>query len=158
MSIDSSSVHDIVTEIWESMLGLEIAVAVPPPAPPPPHREVCAAVQITGGWEGAVVVACDETVAASFTAVMLGLDDDEPAAESDIHDVMGELANMAGGNLKAVVGREAQLSLPTVVVGSDLDISVPGAAVAVREVYTAGEDRFSITVMAKLDPAVAVAS
>jgi chemotaxis protein CheX len=156
MTIQPAVVHDIVVEIWETMLGLE---ASPTASEPPADRgrEVCAAVQVTGTWEGAAVIECPEAVAASFTAAMLGLDDEEPA-EGDVHDVMGELANMVGGNLKAVIGGETQLSLPTVVVGADLDLSVPGASVDFAACYEAGEHPFRVVVLAHTALAVAAAS
>ncbi|MGY6499432.1 MAG: chemotaxis protein CheX [Acidimicrobiales bacterium] len=154
MTIDTAAVHEIVTEIWESMLGLEISTVADDTTQS--GREVYAAVQITGAWEGALIIECLEPTASAFTAAMLGMEDEEPA-ESDVHDVMGELANMAGGNLKAIVGSEARLSLPTVVVGADLDLSVPGASVAVRQAFLAGDSPFTVVIMAKAAPAIAAA-
>jgi chemotaxis protein CheX len=155
MTIEPEVVHRIVEEIWGDMLAVEVRPGAQFEARPP-GREVYAAVQITGGWEGAVVVECTEQAAADFTRAMLGLDDEVPA-ESDIHDVMGELANMVGGNVKAAVGDDARLSLPTVVVGADLDLAVPGATVAARQTYESGVGGFTVVVMAKAGGVVAVA-
>lgn len=147
MTIDEHVVHEIVGEIWGSMLGLDTA-PIEVCAPEDLAREVRGAVQITGAWEGAVVFECGEAVAAAFTAAMLGLEDEE-AEEADVHDVVGELANMLGGNLKAVVGSEARLSLPTVVVGANLEISVPGSVVQSKTAYGTDAGCFSIVVVAK---------
>jgi chemotaxis protein CheX len=152
MNIPTGEVEGIVAEIWESMLGLPVETGAEDA--PRRGREVFAAVQITGAWEGAVIVECDEEAAATFTTAMLGLDDEEPA-ESDIHDVMGELANMAGGNVKAMVAGDTRLSLPTVVVGRQLDLSVPGAERLVTSSFVADGASFSVVVMAKNGPAVA---
>jgi chemotaxis protein CheX len=153
MTVPAGEVHNIVAEIWESMLGLPVDHG-PDDAIRQPGREVFAAVQITGGWEGAVIIECDEAAADSFTRAMLGLEDEEPS-ESDVHDVMGELANMAGGNVKAMVGDETRLSLPTVVVGEHLDLSVPGADTLVSSNFLAGGVVFTVVVMAKAGPAIA---
>jgi chemotaxis protein CheX len=153
MNIPTDEVHGIVAEIWESMLGLPVEPG-PEDAPARKGREVFAAVQITGAWEGAVIVECDEAAASAFTAAMLGLEDEDPA-ESDVHDVMGELANMAGGNVKAMVTGETRLSLPTVVVGEQLDLSVPGADALVTCSFVAEGFAFSVVVMAKQGPAIA---
>lgn len=147
MTIDENVIHEIVGEIWGSMLELE-AAPIEVCEAPDMEREVRAAVQITGAWEGAVVFECGDSVAAAFTAAMLGLDDEKPD-ESDIHDVVGELANMLGGNLKAVVGAEARLSLPTVVVGAHLEVSVPGSVVQTQTAYGTDVGCFSIVVVAK---------
>lgn len=147
MNIDSNGVHEIVAEIWESMLGLQIEPVTDLDVPV--GREISASVQITGGWQGAFIVECPTASAAAFTAAMLGMDDGEEPSESDIHDVVGELANMAGGNLKAVVGEESRLSLPTVASGSNLDINVLGATEVVRTDYRAGGAAFTVAVVAR---------
>lgn len=147
MNIDSNGVHEIVAEIWESMLGLQIEPVSEPAQPS--GREISASVQITGGWQGAFIVECPAQSAAAFTAAMLGMDDGEEPSEGDIHDVIGELANMAGGNLKAVVGEESRLSLPTVATGSNLDINVVGATEVVRSEYRAGGAVFTVAVVAR---------
>lgn len=153
MTVPAGEVHNIVAEIWESMLGLPVELGTDA-SPARSGREVAAAVQITGGWEGAVIIECDEAVADAFTRAMLGLDDEEPS-ESDVHDVMGELANMAGGNVKAMVGDETRLSLPTVVVGEALDLSVPGATTLVSSTFVAEGLAFEVVVMARAVPAIA---
>ena len=153
MTVPAGEVHNIVAEIWESMLGLPVGVGSDD-NPSGTGREVCAAVQITGAWDGAVIIECDEVAAAAFTRAMLGLEDEDPT-ESDVHDVMGELANMAGGNVKAMVGDDTRLSLPTVVVGERLDLSVPGATKVVSSNFVADGVPFSVVVMAKSGPAIA---
>lgn len=147
MNIDSDGVQQIVEEIWQSMLGLDIE-----PADVPEDdggREVCAAVQITGGWQGAFIIECPEASATAFAVAMLGYEDGEEPSEPEIHDVVGELANMAGGNLKAIVGEESRLSLPTVASGSGLDLNVLGATELVRSGYRAGGSTFAVVVVAR---------
>ncbi|QGG94759.1 chemotaxis protein CheX [Actinomarinicola tropica] len=147
MNIDSDGVHQIVEEIWQSMLGLDIE-----PADLPVDdggREICAAVQITGGWQGAFIIECPEASAVAFTSAMLGYEEGEEPSEGEVHDVVGELANMAGGNLKAIVGEESRLSLPTVAAGSGLDLNVLGATEVVRVGYTAGGSTFGVVVVAR---------
>ena len=148
MTIEPSVLHEIVSEIWEGMLGLAV-VDDAEAGSSGGGRQVYAAVQITGAWDGAVIIECRETAAEVFAAALLGLDDGESADDDEVRDVMGELANMAGGNLKAAVGGESQLSLPTVVVGEELDLAVPGAAVVSRESFTVGEVTFTLRVMAR---------
>lgn len=147
MNVDTASVEEIVIEIFDSMLGLGIGPAAP--APEDGRREIGSAVQITGSWQGAFILECPETSAVAFTQAMLGYEADEAPSETEIHDVIGELANVAGGNLKALVGGESNLSLPTVVAGSGLDLSVLGASEIVRSHYTAGGEPFTVAVVAR---------
>lgn len=147
MNIDNDGVQQIVDEIWTSMLGLDVAPG--PGASGGGGREVCAAVQITGGWQGAFIIECPERSAAAFAAAMLGYDEGEVPPESEVHDVVGELANMGGGNLKAIVGEESKLSLPTVASGAGLDLSVLGATEVVRLDLVAGDAPFAVVVVAR---------
>lgn len=147
MNIDSDGVKQIVDEIWQSMLGLEVEDGAP--AGDSDGREICAAVQITGGWQGAFIIECPEASAVAFTAAMLGYEDGEEPSEPEVHDVVGELANMAGGNLKAIVGEESRLSLPTVASGAGLDLAILGASELVRSDYVAGGAPFGVVVVAR---------
>ena len=64
-----------------------------------------------------------------------------------MRDVLGELANMIGGNLKCVLAREVQLSMPSVVDGSDYSLRVCGAEVRLRLAFQCAEGIFWITVL-----------
>lgn len=147
MNIDSDGVQQIVEEIWTSMLGMDVESAAA--AVDDGGREICAAVQITGGWQGAFIIECPEASALAFTAAMLGYEDGDVPPEPEVHDVVGELANMAGGNLKAIVGEESRLSLPTVASGAGLDINILGATELVRLDLVAGGSPFCVVVVAR---------
>jgi chemotaxis protein CheX len=47
--------------------------------------------------------------------------------DDDKRDVVAELANMIGGNLKSLLPGPLYLSLPTVLAGRDLGLQIPGA-------------------------------
>jgi chemotaxis protein CheX len=49
--------------------------------------------------------------------------------QGEIEDAWGELANMVAGNVKALLPRPCQLSLPAVVQGLDYHLVVPGTRV-----------------------------
>ena len=90
-------------------------------------------MHITGGpWEGTVSVECPAPLAAAAAAAMFGVAADDLGPE-EIDDALGELANMTGGGLKALVPGSSTLSLPTVVEGVSYTVSVPGSSL-VREV------------------------
>jgi chemotaxis protein CheX len=145
-TIDAEGVEQIVAEIWESMLGLPIAAA---DVVSEGGRELRAAVQITGGWDGAFIIELPEASARAFTAAMLGEDDPDALDAAEVHDVVGELANMAGGNLKSIVAADSRLSLPTVTAGRDLDLNVLGASELVRSRFAADGSPFTVVVVAR---------
>src|SRR5207248_3096506 len=72
-------------------------------------------VPIGGAWEGAVSLRCPEPLCRSFAADLFGrLAAD--VEDADVFDALGELANIIGGNLKALLPGVCRLGLPTAAV------------------------------------------
>jgi chemotaxis protein CheX len=72
-----------------------------------------------------------------------------PAALDDVvRDMLGELANMIGGNLKSVLAPGIRLSMPSVVEGSDYSLRVCGAQVRERLAFQCAEGPFWVTILA----------
>ncbi len=65
-----------------------------------------------------------------------------------MRDVLGELANMIGGNLKCVLVPGIRLSMPSVVDGGSSSVRVCGAEVRERLAFQYDESTFWITVLA----------
>jgi chemotaxis protein CheX len=112
------------------------------------HRYVTAAVSITGEWEGTVAVACTDELARLVTAAFFGV---EPADADDgeINDAIGEVANMIGGNVKALMPAPSQLSLPTVTTGIDYVVTFPGTREESREAFLVEGHPFFVSVLRK---------
>lgn len=111
-------------------------------------RYVTAAVHITGEWEGTVAVACCDELAREITGVFFGV---EPAAAdpSEINDAIGEVANMIGGNVKALMPAPSQLSLPTVATGVDYVVTFPGTTEQSREAFNVEGGDLVVTILHK---------
>lgn len=110
--------------VWESVLGVTLLRQDRIPEPPP--RLLAGCVHVTGAWEGAVLIECSERTASQAAGVMFGA---SPAslAPDDVQDALGELANMTGGNVKALLPGPSTLSLPTVVAGTEYTTRIPGS-------------------------------
>lgn len=117
-------IQQLTAMIWNSILQLPVE-PVDPDAPAfEDPRMMAACVQITGAWEGAVSLAAGESFATHAASIMFGL------AEADVkmaerQDALGELANMIGGNVKALLPEPCALSLPSVVEGSEYSLRIP---------------------------------
>jgi chemotaxis protein CheX len=120
----------IVSEIWTSMLGMEL---VEDRDAELEGETLTGCVQITGPWEGAVTVQLDAALATRVTGVMFGMEPDVIVDEY-VSDAVGELANVAGGNVKALLEPGCSLSLPSVTRGTDYRVYVPGAETVERSV------------------------
>jgi len=106
-------------------------------------------VQITGEWEGAIVVSCSHELAVNTTAFMFDMESSEVTPE-DLQDAVGELANMVGGSLKGLVPGPSRLSLPTVIDGSDYSTRIPGSEQLVRACLNSQGEPIIVTVMKRV--------
>lgn len=107
-----AEVIDLVRAVWASLLGWDVD-----PADAAVAGRWSARVAISGGWSGIVVLRCDEALLRRATAALFGLPPEEATAEL-MADALGELTNIVGGNLKALLPGPCALGLPTLE-GSD---------------------------------------
>jgi CheY-specific phosphatase CheX len=126
MNIADTDIVQIVSLIWQAVLGMECVPVTDVPEPSKTTMAVC--VHVTGSWQGAVVLGCSEDFAANAAAIMFNLPSDDRNS-TDMQDAIAELTNMIGGNIKGLlpVTDACQLSLPAVVAGSAYTARVPGS-------------------------------
>lgn len=107
--IDESMVTEIVGDVFTGLFGerYERPWAQPVGEPLP----VSARVTVSGGWDGTVVFACTEPFALTAASELLGIGAEE-VVEEDLRDVVGEFANVIGGNVKSVMPGPSALSIP----------------------------------------------
>lgn len=127
--IPADMVAELVQLAWQTFFGSELAQIEPAPIV---HDDVvCASISIGGPWSATLLLHCARPLARRGTAEMLGMELAD-LADTDVHDIMGELANIIGGNLKGVVSEgEGAWTLSLPVVSNSLQ-SVPGSKLAVQ--------------------------
>lgn len=113
MSVTSEDLERIVTEVWRDVLAAE---AAPTEAGAP--AELTGTIQITGAFRGAVVLGVPRAVAHAAAMAMFAMDD-AAVGDGEERDAIGELTNMIGGHVKAMVPSVSQLALPAVTPGAD---------------------------------------
>jgi CheY-specific phosphatase CheX len=119
--VEQENLERIVASVVETMIGLNV---VPVATPWSPEGErVTATVHVAGSWSGAVVLETTREQACRFTARFLSVET-PPAVNDDVRDVLGELANMIGGNLKTALAPGAALTMPIVVDGGAYHVRV----------------------------------
>jgi chemotaxis protein CheX len=114
--------------IWSAIMGADEEPQLLPPTDPFDGPTVTACVHITGGWQGSVAVVLPSALADEVASAMFCL----PAAElsrDEVLDAVGELANIAGGNVKGAIEESCALSLPVVAEGSSYTLALPGTRV-----------------------------
>lgn len=111
-----------------------------------------ACVQITGDWEGSVLLTVDDALALDVAATMFDLPADAIGAE-ETADALGELANIVGGSVKGLIDGSAQLSLPTVTLGAQARTVVPQADLVHQAAFDAGTGHLVVALWQRAQPA-----
>jgi chemotaxis protein CheX len=117
---------EMVEQVWVSYLdpeGVSPLVATGDEEQP---SEVHSSVSISGSWTGHVVYASSTAAARRAAGAFLAMEPDEVSSE-DLSDVLGELANIVGGNVKAMLPPGCFLSLPQVVLAPESATKYPNA-------------------------------
>ncbi len=146
IEILTSALAQIAESVFATMMNLEVGQGGTPWFPG--GNRLTSALHLAGDWNGAVLLECDREQACRFAGRFLSMD--PPDTPDDVvRDVLGELANMIGGNLKCVLTSGIRLSMPSVVDGSDYSLRVVGAEVRERLAFQCAEGPFWITVLTR---------
>jgi chemotaxis protein CheX len=121
-----------IASIFETMMSLKVRAVEHLWSSGP--RRVIASVHFTGSWCGVVILEVSEPQACFLAGRFLMMDTPE-ALDDEVRDVLGELANMIGGNLKSAIAPDATLSIPEVMDGSDFSLRLCGGLVAGRQAF-----------------------
>ena len=143
--VTAEMVAQIVESVFITMMNLEV---VPIEIPwSPSNDQLTAAVHLSGDWNGALLLECNRWEACRFAGRFLSMDPPD-AVNDDVRDVLGELANMIGGNIKSAVTTGLTLSMPSVTDGGDYGLRVCGSKVQDRLGFESVEGPFWVTLLA----------
>ena len=110
--------REIADQVWAAYLDPEGVRPYVVGEHQPVKVGMSASVSLTGAWHGHVVVTCSTLAARHAAAAFLAMEVDE-VSDADMTDVMGELANIVGGNVKSMLPPATGVSLPHVVATAD---------------------------------------
>jgi chemotaxis protein CheX len=120
--VDEGDLAMIVESIFAELLGLGVQPAYLPAEAGPGDGRLVGLVRISGAWHGTVSVTCERELAVRIAGAMLGR---EPQGEAEVADAIGEIANMTGGNVKALLPGPSVMSLPEVAAAASQAAAVP---------------------------------
>jgi len=155
MDFSTEEIYTLAETIWNSTLGLAIepdssgAFGTHP-------RSTAACIQITGAWNGAVMLDCPAEIARLAASIMFHTEPDRVTL-TDVQDAIAELANMFGGNIKGLLPATCYLSLPAVVEGADYSARVPGSRLKNRLSFLCNGHVISIAILERIEPKTAAA-
>jgi len=153
IEIHLGELAQIVEYVFRTMMCLEVSESNQSWIPG--GCQLTATIHLAGDWKGALALECGRKEACSFAARFLSMDLPE-MVDDVVRDVLGELANMIGGNLKCVLAGGLRLSMPSVVDGADQNLRVCRAGTRERLVFECVEGVFSVAVLREERQAVRI--
>lgn len=143
--IQPDELAQIVESVFGSMMGLQASQSDLPWSTD--GDLLTAAVHLAGDWNGAVLLECSGQQACRFAGRFLSIDPPD-TVDDVVRDVLRELANMIGGNLKCALMRGIRLSIPRMAEDGGDSLRVSGAEICERLAFRCSDGPFSITVVA----------
>lgn len=138
-----------MTEIFETMLSLSVELAdVAAPDISEKNRMV-SAVNFTGGVNGALNIQVKTDFAVTMAASMQGIDIEEIKSDEEIKDLIAEISNILGGNLKSALndaGYPCGISTPAITYGTDFSIESLNLQKFKRFLFKCQQDMITVEV------------
>jgi CheY-specific phosphatase CheX len=125
-AVEHDQVYAIAEEVFAAMVDGEPGYLRPWEGEVPVSAEPLVAwVDVHGELAGRAAVTTDLPTAHALTRALLHMGEDEEVGPEDLDDAFGEVANVVGGNVKALLPTQGTLGLP--VVATELPV-VPGTS------------------------------
>lgn len=106
-TLEPSVINTVTERVWSDFLGIQLD-----PTPTSQGEAECASsISIEGAWNGAVIVACSRQLARQAAATLFCRPESE-IDDANWRDTLNEVANIMGGNLKAMLPGPSSLGLP----------------------------------------------
>jgi flagellar motor switch protein FliN len=125
-SVDiSTTVINSVIDVFYTMLSMEIESIQEVPADFREEKRTVGTVSFAGDVHGLFNIQVNDNFARAMAAAMLGCEEEEIGDEEEVFDVIRELSNIIGGNLKSSfvdVGLSCVLSTPAITNGLDFRV------------------------------------
>ena len=117
--------------VFHTMLSMEVNIGDADSTMELSGAKIVGSVSFTGDVVGNFCIHITQNFARIMAAAMLGMEPDEIEDDDEINDVIGEVSNMIGGDLKSKLcdaGFPCMLSIPSVTTGGDFRIESKGWA------------------------------
>ena len=147
-----------VVEVYNTMLSLRVEVVScheSPPLPAPVPSVIVGSVGYAGKINGAIYMYYSEKLACAVTEKLLGMTPSS-SHDSEVGDVIGEIANMAAGDMKrrtSDMGYSGYLATPIIMRGEQVVVDPKDAPIDVYNVFRIPDlgETFAVRTFAKLE-------
>lgn len=142
--IELDMLERIVKSVFITMLDL--TVSANQMTHRPDMSRLTSFVQMTGDWNGVVLLECSPRQACLFAGRILSMEPPD-IVDDGVCDALGELANVIGGNLKCGMSTGVRLSMPTVLDGRDYDVRMDKSEVRERIAFECSDGYFWVSLL-----------
>ena len=146
MQFLEKEISQLMQSIWDDFLKIGVTPNADGPPPGGAGLELTSCLHITGAWEGVVALRCSQKLGRKVAGTMFSIDP-ASASEEQVVDAIGELTNMTGGNLKALMAPPCRISLPIITIQSGGPVRVPGSRLISEVAFKAAGEDFVISVL-----------
>ena len=126
MQFLEQEIFEIAEATWQSIVGTQVNSGGGTATMTSPEGFLTGSVEITGAWNGVVLLHGAEPLIREAAAVIFGSNEGEVSHQDQL-DAMYELTNIMGGNIKSLLPEPCQLALPKVESTTPELLKVPGA-------------------------------
>jgi chemotaxis protein CheX len=144
MDLGESQICDVTRKVWSSVLGLDLTRRGGDSELQGQRLVGC--VYISGAWEGSVTLESTPAMSRRAAAILFGVEEGSATPE-ELRDSLGELTNIIGGNIKGLLPEPSRLSLPVVVEGGHLRLTVKGARLVGAVTFMCDNQPLRVTVL-----------
>lgn len=118
-------ISNAMRDIFDRMFAMDLALSNGDSQEAENGSSIVGSVSFTGDVMGSVNIMVHDNFARLMTAAMLDMEVDEIDDYEDVYDVIGELCNMVGGDLKSRFcdhGLPCSLSIPSIASGNNIKV------------------------------------
>ena len=120
-----TTVVNAVIDVFYTMLSMETDNIKDVPESFKEEKRTVGSVSFAGDVDGIFIIQVNDKFAYTMAAAMLGVEESEIESQEEVYDVIRELSNIIGGNLKSAfvdAGVSCALSTPSITNGLDFRV------------------------------------
>ncbi len=139
----ATTVTDSLIDVFDMMLSMKLQLSDNEAQPIDNDERIVGSVSMAGRVLGCINIEVSRNFSRKMTAAMLDVSVDEIGSDDEVKDVIREMCNIVGGNLKSAfcdVGLVCELSPPSFTTGDDFRIESLNTVRHERYVFNCKED------------------
>ncbi len=121
----ATTVTDSLIDVFDMMLSMELQLSEDDTLSLNTEKRIVGSVSMAGRVMGCINIEVTQAFSKKMTAAMLDIEEDNIEGDEEVKDVIREMCNIVGGNLKSAfcdVGLLCELSPPSFTTGDDFKI------------------------------------